>query len=179
MGYEGRYPEDGEKIKYGDFVRLYHEFSGRFISTDGSTYEGGSGQRRVFSSDKDTDWILTPVSGSSEEEGNEVAYDDQVTFVNKHTGENLHSSPGVESPITSKQEVSAFSGDDDNDKWVVIQADDDIQDGFWRVGENIYLVHAASDTYLQSHDAEFDDGSYEVFTSDEHDTNSIWSVPSN
>ncbi|CAO3640673.1 unnamed protein product [Cunninghamella echinulata] len=179
MGYEGKFPEEGEKIRYGDFVRLYHESSSRFLTSDDENYQGGSGQKRVFTSDRDTTWKLVPLPGSGEEEGYEIGYDDEVVLENTENGEKLHSSPGITSPVTGEQEVSVFSGGDSNDNWTIKQADDDNQDGFWRVGENFFLVHSASGNYLHSHDIQLGDDAFEVIASKEHDNNSVWSVPSN
>ncbi|KAI9306521.1 MIR motif-containing protein, partial [Cunninghamella echinulata] len=164
--YEGKFPEEGDKIRYGDLVRLYHESSSRFLGTDNQNYQGGSGQTRIFTSDVDTVWRLAPLPGTDEEDGYE-------------TNEKLHSSPGVTSPVTGEQEVSAFSGGDSNDNWTIKAADDDNKDGFWRVGENIFLVHSASGHYLHSHDIQLDNDVFEVIARAEHDSNSVWSVPSN
>ncbi|CAO3649632.1 unnamed protein product [Cunninghamella blakesleeana] len=175
MGYEGSRPQEGGKINYGDLVKLKHVHTGRYIDTDGQNYQSGSGQKRVIASDDGATWRLLPIRGSGEELGYEVGYDDEVIFENVTTGEKLHSSPGVSSPISGQQEVSAGGGDD-NDNWTIVAADDENEDGFWRGGENILIIHSASRAHLHSHDIQLNEDAYEVVGNQQKDENSVWIV---
>ncbi|KAI9303589.1 MIR motif-containing protein [Cunninghamella echinulata] len=174
--YRGKNPGEGEKICYGDYVELKHIETDKYINTDGQSYEGGSGQLRVFASDSAATWRILPIGESEEQFGYEVGYDDPVTLQLVDSSEKLHSSPGFPSPITGQQEVSTYSGNDSNDNWIIKPADDENEDGFWRGGERVFLIHANSDSYLHSHPLQLDDDNLEVTTYNEGDENSVWVV---
>jgi hypothetical protein len=105
---------------------LRHVATGRYISTDGTGYEGGSGQQSVFASESNnTTWQVLHASCSDERNGYEVGWDDEVLFRPlDFPNHRLHSSPGVESPGSAQQEVSCFEENDENDAWKVVKASD-------------------------------------------------------
>ncbi|CAO3649628.1 unnamed protein product [Cunninghamella blakesleeana] len=178
--YEGKYPEQGEVIYYGDFIELRHVQTERFISVDDARYEneGGSGQVRVVGSDTPTRWVVLPIGDSEERIGNEVGYDDQVVLQDTQSGERLHCSPDITSPVTGQREVSVYGGHDDNDNWTVKQADDGNEDGFWRAGENFFLIHCESNYYLHTHNfpVEEDSNLNEATCYHEGDENSVFRI---
>ncbi|KAI8342351.1 hypothetical protein BC941DRAFT_412523 [Chlamydoabsidia padenii] len=176
--YEGSFPREDGIIRYGDHVQLRHVPTGRYVSTDDETYDGGSGQQRVFASESNiSTWQVLHISGSNEQLGYEVGWDDELLLRPLNFPDyRLHSSPGVESLCTAQQEVSCFAEKDMNDVWTVARASEDTQDNFWRVGEGFYLFHRNSGVSLHSHEFPYDDGENEVTGFPELDENSIFVI---
>ncbi|SAM05418.1 hypothetical protein [Absidia glauca] len=177
QAYEGGFPQEDGIIRYGDHVQLRHVTTGRFISTDGEGYEGGSGQQRVYASNSNiTTWQVMHVSCSDERNGFEVGWDDEVLFRPlDFPNHRLHSSPGVESLCSAQQEVSCFDENDENDQWRVVRVDGS-EDDFWRVGEPFYLIHNCSTASLHTHEIPFFDEENEVTAFSEVDENSVFVV---
>ncbi|KAI8098879.1 MIR motif-containing protein [Halteromyces radiatus] len=176
--FQGGFPQEDGIIRYGNYVQLKHCQTGRFISTDGEGYEGGSYQQRVFASESlSTTWVVIPPQGSDEKLGYEVGWDDELLLKPlDYPSHKLHSSPGVESPCSGQQEVSCFAESDENDVWRVVRGGDDCADDFWRVGECFYLVHVNSGATLHSHQIDFFDEQHEVTAFGEYDENSLFVV---
>lgn len=113
-----------------DHISLKHIITGRFLASNGETYNSGSFQQKVFTADyvnEESTWIVLPPVVTEEEPGYEVGWDDPVRLKHVPTRANLHSHE-ISSPVSGQQEVSCFGNDentDDNDVWKVQQFDED------------------------------------------------------
>jgi F0F1-type ATP synthase membrane subunit c/vacuolar-type H+-ATPase subunit K len=106
------------RVRYGSKVALKHNMTGRFLRYGHSAVKSGSsGQGLVYCASwniTDEDWWQ--VQGGPE--GQVVQFGSTIRLKHIGTGHHLHSH-NHRSPVTGQQEVSGFSGCDNNDNWVV------------------------------------------------------------
>ncbi|XP_018397224.1 PREDICTED: stromal cell-derived factor 2-like isoform X1 [Cyphomyrmex costatus] len=113
-------------------------------------YGSGSGQQSVTGTNAKEDgnsyWLIKAESGKQCMRGRPIRCGDIIRLEHVVTKKNLHSHL-VSSPLTGKQEVSAY-GDhkgegDTGDNWMLICYND-----FWERDDTIMLKHIDTDKYL-------------------------------
>ncbi|EIE83554.1 hypothetical protein G6F46_009339 [Rhizopus delemar] len=171
-------PLEGNIVKYGRFIALKHNMTGRFLtSRSGDCYETGSGQQKAVTAAwepaPETMFIVLPRLGEERGPEEDVNFGDLIRLKHVESRANLHSHPDFASPLTEQQEVTCFGDDfttDENDQWVVEQwsfdeaenEEFDVEDPTWYVGRSFYLRHASTGVTLHSHEETFGDDTNEV-----------------
>ncbi|KAG1337626.1 hypothetical protein G6F62_005841 [Rhizopus arrhizus] len=185
--YQGGRPKEDNIIRYGDHISLKHIGTNRYLASKPETYNGGSFQQKIFTSEgspsDESTWIVLPPVVTEEEPGYEVGWDDPVRLKHLTTRVNLHSHE-IQSPVSGQQEVTGFGNDDttdENDVWKVQQfdEDDDQYDDFWRVGQPFILRHTKTSKLLHSHDVVLEEEANEVSGFEGTDNNDKWVVSFN
>eukprot|EP00301_Raphidiophrys_heterophryoidea_P021751 c6085_g1_i2.p2 GENE.c6085_g1_i2~~c6085_g1_i2.p2 ORF type:complete len:223 (-),score=42.24 c6085_g1_i2:374-1003(-) len=135
-------------ITCGSVIKLKHANSGRRLHSHDVSYGSGSGQQSVTGFDglDDTNsmWVVKGPFGHDCPRGTAIRNNDVIRLEHMNTQKNLHSHL-FPSPISNKQEVSAFgqSGNGDlGDNWKVECK------GRWRKGKKIKLLHVETQKYL-------------------------------
>ncbi|CAB4424636.1 unnamed protein product [Rhizophagus irregularis] len=173
------------QVRYGSKIALKHVVTGRFLSSKDIRYDTGSKQYMVYcsnwQSDKRTDfWIVIPPHKQYCKPGNPVAVNSIIELKHQQTSRNLHSHGGIESPITKQQEVTCYSGTDNNNNWQLQRHSTTNKydnSGYWMIGDTISLRHVNTKKLLSSHDFLFDDGNQEVTChSYGHEENNKWCI---
>lgn len=87
--------------------------------------------------------------------GSKIKYDEmKFRLTHLETGANLHSH-GNMSPLTRQQEVTGYgqNGEGDfGDDWIVIPKKGNTSDRYWRIGDDVALMHVDSEKFLGSTD---------------------------
>ncbi|XP_032689369.1 stromal cell-derived factor 2-like isoform X1 [Odontomachus brunneus] len=136
-------------VTCGSVIKLLNvDYNLRLHSHD-VKYGTGSGQQSVTGieakDDNNSYWLIKAEFGKICTRGEPIKCDSIIRLEHSATKKNLHSHL-VSSPLSGKQEVSAY-GDkgegDTGDNWVVICSND-----FWGRDDTIVLKHIDTDTYL-------------------------------
>ncbi|XP_033208873.1 stromal cell-derived factor 2-like isoform X1 [Belonocnema kinseyi] len=113
-------------------------------------YGTGSGQQSVTGTEAKEDgnshWLIKAETGKECGRGKPIKCGDVIRLEHVATRKNLHSHH-VSSPLSSKQEVSAYGDSrgegDSGDHWVVVCDSD-----FWERDDSVMFQHVDTDTYL-------------------------------
>jgi len=108
------------RVRYGARIAIKHNMTGRLLSfaNNVAPNSNSSGQKLVYAGDwniSDEDWWV--VTGGNN--GDCVQFGATIRIKHAATGCNLHSHNGHRAPCSGQQEVTCFSGSDNNDDWVV------------------------------------------------------------
>ncbi|KAJ3048654.1 Stromal cell-derived factor 2-like protein 1 [Rhizophlyctis rosea] len=116
-------------------------------------YGSGSGQQSVTGFPRGDDpssyWTIHHGFGETpRRRGDSVPCNAIITLTHLNTDTRLHSHDNHASPISHKQEVSAYAGTDFGDNWQVVCPDK--KSGFWLRENPIRLQHIQTKKYLSS-----------------------------
>jgi len=147
----------GRPATYGTATRLMHTATTRLLHSHDLSYRHPhtSGQQQVtgFEGMDDNDlWRIRPAHDRRQEwrDGQQVQNGDVVRLQHVATQRNLHSHPGIPSPVTGQQEVACFGANgvgDTNDDWRV-----EVEGGGpWQSGTAVRLIHTRTGCALHSH----------------------------
>ncbi|CAG9316158.1 unnamed protein product [Blepharisma stoltei] len=171
-------------VTYGARLQLRHESTNAILRSDPINYTTGSGQQEVTANrveDKNSWFIVKGPNylgdGWRQLKGTQVMNNSIIRLEHIETGKNLHSSPGVPSPSSGQQEVSAYGNNgygDDNDDWR-IETDHDAGTP-WITTYRTRLIHVRSECALHSHGGHNNPRGQEVTGYRERDENDIWRV---
>ena len=138
-------------------MRLKNERLGFYLHSSELSYGSGSGQQIVTGFDGDHDYNSLWTVKEQEEDntsmcrtGTKIKCGDKIRLEHMNTQKNLHSHSNFASPVTGRQEVSAFgnSGDGDGgDNWE-IECDSDDVNGYVYGKTKFYLKHKDTGLYL-------------------------------
>jgi hypothetical protein len=177
-------PAATHAVRYGQTIKVSHLWTGRTLHSHALSYghAGGSGQQQVtcFEGADDNDlWRVKGPHGTAADHrsGEVVSHGDVVRLEHVLTRCNLHSHPGLPSPVTRQQEVTGFGSGgegDSNDDWRV-EVDGG---GPWDARRRVRLIHQNTDHALHSHaglrDARWTAGQQEVTGFAGRDDNDWW-----
>ncbi|XP_014225409.1 stromal cell-derived factor 2 [Trichogramma pretiosum] len=138
-----------EHVTCGSVLKLMNtDFRVRLHSHD-IKYGSGSGQQSVtgveFKEDGNSYWLVKAPTGKHCTRGEPIKCGDTVRLEHVATKKNLHSHH-VSSPLSGKQEVSAYGkeGDGDTgDHWMVVCPGDN-----WERDDPVMFKHIDTDAYL-------------------------------
>ncbi|KAJ1979032.1 hypothetical protein H4R35_001674 [Dimargaris xerosporica] len=152
IGYDWDVRTGFEHVTYGSALKLTHNPTQYKLHSEDVRYGTGSGQRSITGLDKrDHPGSLWLVQGSdatvasTPARGDIVACGATIRLQHVASAHYLHSHQQHRSPISQRQEVSAFEGTDDGDHWVVECARGTQH---WTREEPISLKHAVTHQYL-------------------------------
>ena len=138
-------------------MRIRNERTGFFLHSSELNYGSGSGQQIVDAFDGDHDYnSLWQIKEHEADEvvpcrtGTRIACGSSIRLEHMNTQRNLHSHAAFQSPVTGRQEVSAFGnrGDGDRgDNWIIECSSDDVG-GFIYGKTKFYLKHKDTGKYL-------------------------------
>ncbi|XP_058793646.1 stromal cell-derived factor 2-like protein 1 [Phymastichus coffea] len=136
-------------VTYNSVIKLMNiDYNVRLHSHD-IKYGTGSGQQSVTAIETKEDgnsyWLVKAPTGKSYTRGKPVQCGDIIRLEHTATKKNLHSHL-VSSPLSGKQEVSAYginSDGDTGDHWMVVCPGD-----YWEREEPIMLKHIDTEAYL-------------------------------
>eukprot|EP00930_Biecheleria_cincta_P095477 TRINITY_DN87438_c0_g1_i1.p1 TRINITY_DN87438_c0_g1~~TRINITY_DN87438_c0_g1_i1.p1 ORF type:complete len:721 (-),score=122.97 TRINITY_DN87438_c0_g1_i1:137-2299(-) len=164
----GQWCTRGKPVANGDIIRLQHMTTGKNLHSHG-TRSPVTGQQEVCgygddgNGDTNDNWRI-------EYEG------DKFRLIHVNSNHALHSH-GIALPAEcfGQQEVTSYSGRDDNDFWLV---DETELPAVLIYGSRVCLRHAATDVYLHSHAHGYPSGSgqQQVTGYNGHDDHDNWIV---
>ncbi len=138
-------------------MRIRNERTGFFLHSSELNYGSGSGQQIVDAFDGDHDYnSLWQIKEHEADEvvpcrtGTRIACGSSIRLEHMNTQRNLHSHAAFQSPVTGRQEVSAFGnrGDGDRgDNWIIECSSDDVG-GFIYGKTKLFLKHKDTGKYL-------------------------------
>ncbi|XP_014474558.1 PREDICTED: stromal cell-derived factor 2 [Dinoponera quadriceps] len=136
-------------VTYGSVIKLMNtDYNSRLHSHD-VKYGTGSGQQSVTAieakDDNNSYWLIKAESGKICTRGEPVKCNSIIRLEHSATKKNLHSHH-VSSPLSGKQEVSAYGekGEGDTgDNWLLICSTD-----FWERDDAVVLKHIDTNTFL-------------------------------
>lgn len=150
--------KEGVEITYGSAIKLMHEKTKFRLHSHDVPYGSGSGQQSVTGFpgvvDSNSYWIVKPVPGTTEKQGDAVKSGATIRLQHMKTRKWLHSHLHA-SPISGNLEVSCF-GDDTNsdtgDHWkLIIEGSGKT----WKQDQRVRLQHIDTSGYLHSHDKKY------------------------
>lgn len=139
---------------YGDVVKIKHVLTNTHLHSHAISYSHpqSSGQQQVtaFGGADDGDfWIIKPEHGNSSRSGN-IQNGAVIRLEHYLTHRNLHSHPGIPSPVSGQQEATCFGENgtgDTGDNWRI-----EIEGGgIWSSSKRIKLIHVNTNYSLHSH----------------------------
>eukprot|EP00300_Choanocystis_sp_HF-7_P022281 c21475_g1_i1.p1 GENE.c21475_g1_i1~~c21475_g1_i1.p1 ORF type:complete len:212 (-),score=27.85 c21475_g1_i1:87-722(-) len=135
-------------VSCGSVIKLQHSRSNRKLHSHEVQYGSGSGQQSVTGfegpADSNSFWIVKGGHGGTCKRGQPIKSGDVIRLEHLRTGRNLHSHL-FQSPISAKQEVSAFGeggNGDQGDSWKVDCS------GTWIRGKPVRLQHVETSKWL-------------------------------
>jgi dolichyl-phosphate-mannose--protein O-mannosyl transferase len=150
---------NGLPLTCSSTIRLRNERLGFYLHSSELNYGSGSGQQIVtaFEGDSDYNSLWTVKEQEAEGEplcrtGAKLKCGAAIRLEHMNTGRNLHSHAAFQSPVTGRQEVSAFGnqGDGDGgDNWI-IECDSEDVEGYIYGKTKFYLKHRDTGNYLYS-----------------------------
>lgn len=179
---------DPHVVRYGVPIKLRHVKTSHVLHSHLINYTTGSHQQEVtcFGDRDDNDWWIIKGPHSNQRFnapiGAPVLNHQVLRFEHALTGKNLHSHPGIHSPASHQQEVTAFGEygfGDDNDQWRLELVHS--QPGTpWRVEHQLKLVHLATNHHLHSHHGHHTHShQQEVTCFGQTDDNDLWVIDYN
>ncbi|GBF82454.1 MIR domain-containing protein [Aphanothece sacrum] len=176
-------------VQYGSQIKMRHTLTGFHLHSHPINYKhpNSSQQQQVTcfnngaGGDDNDFWIVKSVNVSNprDNELQAVKDGDMLRFEHILTQKNLHSHPGIPSPITGQQEVTCFgfSGSgDSNDLWKI-----EIEGGgIWNDSKRVRLIHVNTGFALHSHGGQLMNDltafQQEVTCFSGRDENDLWQV---
>jgi len=139
-------------------IRIRNERIGFYLHSSELSYGSGSGQQIITGFDGDSDynslWTIKEEEGDDQSNmcrtGTKIKCGSFIRLEHMNTGRNLHSHAAFNSPVTGRQEVSAFGNQGDGDRgdnWQ-IECDSDDVDGYIYGKTKFYLKHKDTGLYL-------------------------------
>ena len=173
-----------QDIRYGSEIVLQHEISKLFLRSPGVPYTnpGASGQDQVTCAakiDSRSIWIVKPPHKYPDDYlfGQPVPKDAVFRLENRATRKNLHSHPGITSPLSRQGEVTCYGepGEGDfNDNWRLEIDGEQIN---LESESKFRLIHTITNYALHSHvDRHYENGDQEVTGFPNRDANDFWTV---
>lgn len=168
---------------YGRTIKVSHLLTANTLHSHAINYghPGTSGQQQVtaFPGYDDNDlWRVLGPAGDPRS-GQPVQHGQVLRLEHVLTQRNLHSHPGIPSPVTGQQEVTCFGSNgtsDSNDHWRI-----EIEGGGnWEFGKRARLIHINTNRALHSHAGfshpQWTMGQQEVTGFPARDDNDWWSL---
>ena len=165
-------------VTCGSVLKLYNQRQGARLHSHDVKYGSGSGQQSVTGSsapdDHNSYWIVRGKHKGRCNRGQIIKCGDTIRLQHLATKRNLHSH-FFQSPITHKQEVSAFGegGDGDTgDNWVV-----KCGSAKWNRKDKIRFQHSDTGMYLHLSSEKFGRpiaGQHEICGRSNEDSNNLW-----
>ncbi|KAJ8683913.1 hypothetical protein QAD02_019705 [Eretmocerus hayati] len=138
-----------EYVTCGSVAKLMNTDNKVRLHSHDIKYGGGSGQQSVTAVDTKEDgnsyWLLKAPTGKHCPRGQPFKCGDIIRLEHTQTQKNLHSHH-VSSPLSGKQEVSAYgnNGDGDTgDHWMIVCPSE-----YWERDEPVMFKHMDTDAYL-------------------------------
>jgi dolichyl-phosphate-mannose--protein O-mannosyl transferase len=176
-------PSTASVASYGSTIKMSHVLTANTLHSHSINYghPSSSGQQQVtaFAGYDDNDlWRVKGPVGQPRT-GQPVQHGDTLRMEHVLTQRNLHSHPGIPSPVTGQQEVTCFNTDgvnDSNDNWRI-----EIEGGgAWESGKRVRLIHSNTNSALHSHGGfshpQWTMGQQEVTGYPARDDNDWWSL---
>jgi len=140
----------------GTKIALKHNYTGRFLHFNTSNPMSRTSNQPLvvcgqWNPSLNDFWQVLPANGSCPAPGVPVYFGTHIRLKHIGTGRHLHSHQGHQAPVTRQQEVTAYSGSDNNDHWIVERFDGS-DGGAWMGEEAVMLRHAQTGDRLHSHD---------------------------
>ncbi|XP_015600798.1 stromal cell-derived factor 2 [Cephus cinctus] len=136
-------------VTCGSIVKLMNIDHNVRLHSHDIKYGGGSGQQSVTGTEVKDDgnsyWLVKAETGNHCIRGKPLKCGDIIRLEHVSTKKNLHSHH-VRSPLSGKQEVSAYGNKgegDSGDHWLVV-----CENEFWERNEPVMLKHIDTDAYL-------------------------------
>ncbi|XP_071550076.1 stromal cell-derived factor 2-like [Panulirus ornatus] len=138
-----------QHVTCGSVVKLYNAYYKVRLHSHDVKYGSGSGQQSVTGTpqqeDHNSNWLIKGVAKKPCKRGEPVACGQTIRLEHLPTRKNLHSHL-FSSPLSDKQEISAFGEEgegDSGDEWMVICDGEE-----WGRHQNIMVRHVDTDVYL-------------------------------
>lgn len=143
------YGRGTQHVTCGSVVKLFNAYYKVRLHSHDVKYGSGSGQQSVTGApqqeDHNSNWLIRGTLKKPCQRGNPVACGETIRLQHLATRRNLHSHH-FSSPLSDKQEISAFGEEgegDSGDEWVVICDGEE-----WGRHQTIMLRHVDTDVYL-------------------------------
>jgi len=172
------YSHHHHSINYGSILTLKHEATSHHLHSHPANYThpGSSGQQQITcynGSNSDNNFRIVPGLGLPSLVG-PIANGSIVRLQHINTGAFLHSHV-AKSPVTGQQEVTGFTGGDQNDNWRL-----ELEGGYFKQKSPFRLVHVATNRALHSHNAPYQTApgniQQEVTGFEGRDQNDFWTA---
>jgi dolichyl-phosphate-mannose--protein O-mannosyl transferase len=136
-------------VTYYSTVRLCHAATGFYLHSHPVMYGGGSGQQSITgfkdADDPNDDFsVLAGFGKSPVFRGGVIPCGSVIQLFHTSSRKYLHSHLQFESPLSKRQEVSCFDGENEENNWIV----DCAAGGFWTRDQPIKLKHSITSKYL-------------------------------
>jgi len=165
-------------LLFGAVVSLKHVATSHYLHSHilKYTHFGTSGQQQVTALNgfsNDDEWVINEAQGYPS--SGRVQNGSIITLKHVTTSANLHSHPSHKSPVSTQQEITCFTGNDDNDYWKVEALSNVVSPG-----SQIRLIHLNTNAALHSHPLQFEVSSnnfqQEVTAFNGRDENDFWVI---